>query len=79
MCENDSEKSEKQKQFQIKIFPCLVSTMGVFRIPVFVRTHLPEAWTSKTGFGQVKIMKELVWINIIFFLNLPFGQVGEKK
>ena len=60
MCENDSEKSEKQKQFHITIFPLLVSAMGVFRIPVFARTHLSEAWTSKTGFGQVKIMKELV-------------------
>jgi len=28
---------------------------------VFTLTHLPEA--SKTGFGQVKIMKEFVWIN----------------
>jgi hypothetical protein len=78
MCENDSEKSEKQKQFQIKIFPLLVSAMGVFRIPVFAQTHLPEPWTSKTGFGQVKIMKELVRI-ICFLLHLPFGQVGEKK
>ena len=26
---------------------------------VFVLTHLPEAGTSKTGFGQVKIMKDL--------------------
>ena len=36
-------------------------------------------WTSKAGFGQVKIMKEFVWINIIFFLNLAFGQLGEKN
>ena len=35
--------------------------------------------TSKTGFGQVKIMKEFAWKNIIFFPNLPFEQVGEKK
>ena len=34
--------------------------------------------TSKTGFGQVKIIKEFVWINIFFFLNLAFGQVAEK-
>jgi hypothetical protein len=27
---------------------------------VFVLTHLHEARTSKTGFGQVKIMKEFV-------------------
>ena len=27
----------------------------------------------------MKIMKELVWINIIFFLNLAFGQVDEKN
>ena len=32
-------------------------------VPVFVLTHLPEAWTSKTGFWQVKIVKEFVWIN----------------
>ena len=35
--------------------------------------------TSKTGFVQMKIMKEFVGINRIFFLNLAFGQVGEKK
>ena len=36
--------------------------------------------TSKTGFGQVKIMKEFVWMNRFFFLNLAFVQVpvGEK-
>ena len=28
------------------------------KCPVFVLTHLPE--TSKTGFGQVKIMKKFV-------------------
>ena len=33
--------------------------------------------TSKTGFGQVKIIKEFVSI-IFFFLNLAFEQVGEK-
>jgi hypothetical protein len=41
----------------------------------------PLVWspgTSKTGFGQVKIMEEFVWINTIFFQNLAFGQVGEK-
>jgi hypothetical protein len=35
----------------------------------------PLAWCP----GQVKIMKEFVWINIIVFLNLAFRQVGEKK
>jgi hypothetical protein len=35
--------------------------------------------TSKTGFGQVEIMKEFVLININFFLNLAFGQVGGGK
>ena len=37
--------------------------------------------TSKTGFRQVKIMKEFVGINRIAFLNLAFGQVhvGEKR
>ena len=33
---------------------------------VFMLTQLPEAREkekSKTGFGQVKIMKEFVWIN----------------
>jgi hypothetical protein len=34
----------------------------------------PFAWIL----GQVKIMKEFVWINRFFFLNLAFGQVGEK-
>jgi len=32
----------------------------------------------KTGCGQVKIMKEFVKI-FFFFLNLAFGQVGEKN
>jgi hypothetical protein len=36
-----------------------------------------HAGTSKTGFRQVKII-EFVWINIIFFLNLAFGQASEK-
>jgi hypothetical protein len=35
--------------------------------------------TSETGFGQVKIMKEFAWINRFFFLDLAFGQEGEKK
>jgi len=50
-------------------------------ITVFVLNPLSEAWDKycKTGFGQVKIMKELVWINRIFFLNLAFWQVGEKN
>ena len=39
----------------------------------------PKPLTSKTGFGQAKIMKEFVWINIFFFLNLAFGHVGEKR
>jgi hypothetical protein len=38
----------------------------------------PKPRTSKTGFGQVKIMKEFVWINRKIFLNLGFGQGGEK-
>ena len=48
---------------------------------VFELTHLPEAGTSKTGFGKVKIMKEFVLINRFFFLNLAFRQVhvGEKN
>jgi hypothetical protein len=46
---------------------------------VFALTHLPKPGTSKTGFGQVKIMKEFVWININFFLNLVFGKVDEKN
>jgi hypothetical protein len=33
---------------------------------------------SKTGFIDVKIMKEFAWIITIFFLNMAFGQVGEK-
>jgi hypothetical protein len=41
------------------------------------RSHKPG--TSKLGFGQAKIIIEFVWINIIFFLNLAFGQVGEKN
>jgi hypothetical protein len=28
---------------------------------------------------QVKIMEEFVWINRYFFLNLAFGQMGEKN
>ena len=39
----------------------------------------PMPGTSKTGFGQVKIMKEFVWINRFFFLNMGFEQVGEKN
>jgi hypothetical protein len=42
------------------------------------QTH-PKPGRSKTGFGQVKIMKEFVWINRTFFLNMAFGQVGEKN
>jgi hypothetical protein len=39
-----------------------------FLIPtVFPLTHLPDPGTSKTGFGQVKIMKEFVLINSIIF------------
>ena len=38
----------------------------------------PKHWRSKTGFGLVKIMKEFAWINRFFFLNLAFGQVGER-
>ena len=34
--------------------------------------------TKKTGLGQVKTMKEFVWINKNFVLNLAFGQVDEK-
>jgi hypothetical protein len=40
---------------------------------------LPKSGTSKKGFGQVKIMKKIVWINRQCFLNLVFEQVGEKK
>ena len=46
---------------------------------IFALTHLLKPGTSKTGFGQVKIMNEFVWINIIFFVSLAFGQVGEKN
>ena len=45
-------------------------------IAIFTFTHLP---TSKTGFGQMKIMNEFVWVNGFFFLNLAFGQVDERK
>ena len=31
---------------------------------VFAIIHLPE--TSKTGFGQMNIMKKIVWINGLF-------------
>jgi hypothetical protein len=41
-------------------------------------TPLPEAITSKSGFGQVKIMKEFVWIDRNCFLKFAFWQVGEK-
>ena len=37
--------------------------------------HLPE--TKKTEFGQVKIVKEYVWINRKK-IYLDFGQEGEK-
>ena len=39
---------------------------------VFTLTHLPETGTIKTEFGQVKIMKEFVWI------NRKFSGQGEK-
>jgi hypothetical protein len=37
----------------------------------------PLAWSQKQVklFRQVKVIKELVWIDIIFFLNLAFWQV----
>jgi hypothetical protein len=38
-----------------------------------------DSGTSKTGFGQVKFMKEFVRINRFFFLNLAFRQVGEQN
>ena len=34
---------------------------------VFAIIHLPEA--SKTGFGQMNIMKKIVWINGLFLIN----------
>jgi hypothetical protein len=37
-----------------------------------VLTYLPETRTSKTGFGQVKNIKEFVLINIIFFSKFGF-------
>jgi len=42
-------------------------------------TQTSSSPTSKTGFGQVKIMKEFAWMNRIFFLNFAFGQVGENN
>jgi len=47
----------------------------IMLVTVFALTTCPKLWTSKTGFGQVKVMKEFVCINIIFFLNFAFGQV----
>ena len=38
-------------------------------IAVFTFTHLP---TSKTGFGQMKIMNEFVWVNGFFFSEFGF-------
>ena len=38
----------------------------------------PESRKSKTWIGQVKIMKVFFWMDRFFFLNLAFGQVGEK-
>jgi hypothetical protein len=46
-----------------------------FKAPNLPLTTCPMPGTSKTGFGQVKIIKEFVWINIICFLDLAFGQV----
>ena len=56
----------------------IISEFGPYYSPC-VNLLDRSPWTSKTGFGQVTIMKEFVWINIIFFLNFAFGQVGEKK
>ena len=47
-------------------------------VTVLALTHLPKPRTSKTGFGQLIIIKEFVWIDILFFLNLAFWQVGEN-
>ena len=41
--------------------------------------NCPKLGTSKTGYEQVNIMKEFVWINGICFFNLAVGQVDEKK
>ena len=76
---------DKINLFKITSLACSAygCSVGVLTKPhsVFTLTHLPETRVgiSKTGFRQVKIMKELFWINRIFFLNLAFGQVGEKK
>jgi hypothetical protein len=43
-----------------KIFEKTQNERSVFDDSVFALTHLPEAGISKTGFGQVKIMKEFV-------------------
>ena len=42
------------------------------QISVLALTHCVKPGTSKTGFGQVKIMKEFVWINIIFSSKFGF-------
>jgi hypothetical protein len=41
-------------------------TVSKYISTVFMLTHLPKAWTTKTGFGQVKIKKEFVSINKTF-------------
>jgi hypothetical protein len=46
---------------------------------VFALTHLPETWDTYNGIRTSENDEKFVWINIIFFLNLAFGQVGEKN
>jgi hypothetical protein len=45
-------------------------------IAIFTFTHLP---TSKTGFGQMKIMNEFVWVNGFFFSKFGFRASRWKK
>ena len=53
---------------------CNLHYTAIFKKYSLCVTHLPKPGTFKTGFGQVKIMNEFVWINRNFYLNLAFGQ-----
>ena len=51
---------------------CTAESLKMSKIALFALIHLPEANDKQTGFGQlqVKIVKEFVWINIIFFCKI---------
>ena len=77
VCYNKEYTSETHEFSLLRaLIKSLVNTTLVVYLSWYTNVHVQMSETSKSGFRQVKIMKEFVWINIIFFLNLAFGQVA---